>query len=232
MHEIRKGELLLTDLYAVIIDDIAIVADLHIGYEGVLRREGAMIPKYQKEILKKRLNNIIEKYEPSLLIINGDFKHEFGKNLWQEWYEVTEILDFLTKKTKVLLIRGNHDNFLKTIAKKFDVPLLDEFEYNKIKIAHGHKEVEGEKVIIGHEHPSLHLRDKVGAFVKLPCFLYSEKLIVLPALSPLATGTDVSSPEQYLSPLLKKIADDEMEVYAISDELLYFSSLEKLKKVL
>ena len=100
MHEIRKGELLLTDLYAVIIDDIAIVADLHIGYEGVLRREGTMIPKYQKEILKKRLDNIIEKYQPSLLIINGDFKHEFGKNLWQEWNEVTEILDFLTKKQR------------------------------------------------------------------------------------------------------------------------------------
>lgn len=233
MHEVKIGDIKITSDYAVIIKDIAIVADLHIGYEGVLRREGAMIPSYQKEILKRRLGKIIEKYKPRLLIVNGDFKHEFGKNLRQEWNEAGEILNFLAEKTKVILIRGNHDNFLKTIASKHNVPVVEEFEINGIKVVHGHKEAKGNKIIMAHEHPSLHLRDKVGALVKLPCFMVSKKIIVMPALSPIATGIDVSSAtsDEYLSPILQNENVDEFEIYAISDELLYFSKIENLRKI-
>ncbi len=236
MHEIDINGIKITKDFAVFIPNkkIAIVADLHIGYEGVLRREGAMIPSYQKEILIERLERIISRYKPKLLIVNGDFKHEFGKNLRQEWNEAGEILNFLSKKTKVLLIRGNHDNFLKTIASKYNVPVLEEFEINGIKIVHGHKEAKGKRIIMGHEHPSLHLRDKVGALVKLPCFMVSKKIIVIPALSPLATGTDISSAtnEDYLSPILQKENIDEFEIYALADEILYFSKVGNLKKVI
>lgn len=234
MHEVNINGVKITSKYAVLVSNVAIVADLHIGYEGVLQREGAMIPKYQKEILKKRLNDIIETYEPKTIIINGDFKHEFGKNLRQEWNEATEILQFLNEMVEVLLIRGNHDNFLRTIAGKLGIPIYNEYEIKGIKIVHGHKETEAKRIIMAHEHPSLHLRDKVGAIVKLPCFLASKKIIVIPALSPLATGIDVSSaePADYLSPILQRENVDEYEVYAISDELLYFSKIGKLKKVI
>lgn len=234
MYEVNIYGIKITSYYAALIGKAAIVADLHIGYEGVLQREGAMIPKYQKEILKKRLKDIIERYNPKLLIINGDFKHEFGKNLRQEWREATEILQFLNEMVEVLLIRGNHDNFLLTIASRLKIPVLNEYEINGIKIVHGHKEIEAKRILMAHEHPSLHLRDKIGALVKLPCFLVSKKLVVLPALSPLATGTDVSSAsnEDYLSPILQKENVDDFEVYAISDELLYFSKIGKLKRVI
>lgn len=234
MDEIDIDGIKITRHYAALIDDVAIVADLHIGYEGVLQREGAMIPKYQKEILKERLNKIVEEYEPSLLIINGDFKHEFGKNLRQEWRETIEILEFLISKTKVILIRGNHDNFLRTIANKLNVRMMEHFEINEIKIFHGHKEMKGKKILMAHEHPSLHLRDKVGALVKLPCFITNGDITVLPALSPLAMGTDVSSASnnEYLSPILRNANIDDFDIYAISDELLYFSKIGKIKKVI
>ncbi|MEM2508981.1 MAG: metallophosphoesterase, partial [Candidatus Thermoplasmatota archaeon] len=106
-------------------------------------------------------------------------------------------------------------------------------DYGEIKFVHGHKEARGEKIVIGHEHPSLCLRDKVGVLAKLPCFLVSKEIIVLPAMSPLAGGTDVSSAinEEYLSPILKNYDVDRMEVYAISDELMHFSSIGKIKKI-
>jgi len=83
MHEIEKDGIIISDLYAAFLPEhqIAIVSDLHIGYEGVLQREGVMIPKYQKKILMERIEKIIERFKPRLLIINGDFKHEFGKNV-------------------------------------------------------------------------------------------------------------------------------------------------------
>ncbi|HEC77064.1 MAG TPA: metallophosphoesterase [Thermoplasmatales archaeon] len=237
MHEIDIDGIKINSFHSVYIpkNKIAVVADLHIGYEGMLQREGVMIPKYQKKILKERLKKIIDFYEPSKLIINGDLKHEFGKNLRQEWREVTEILNFIKEKTDVLLIRGNHDNYLKTIASKMGIDFVEEFEMENIKISHGHKNVdfEGKKLIMAHEHPSLVIRDKVGAFIKLPCFMVSEKIVVMPALSPLASGTDISSDVSCLSPILKKENLDDFRIYAINEnELLYFSNIRKLKKVI
>jgi len=235
MHEVEIDGIVISSLYAVYLPEheIAIISDLHIGYEGVLQREGVMMPKYQKEILKKRIKRIIDRYEPSLLVINGDFKHEFGKNLRQEWNEVMELLEFIKNQTNVVLVRGNHDNFLKTIASKAGVRVVESFDVGDIKIFHGHKDMGGKRRIIGHEHPSISLRDKVGAVVKLPCFLVGETIVVMPAISPLATGTDVTNAtkDEYLSPVLQKEDVDSFEIYAIADELLYFSTVGKLKKV-
>ncbi len=235
MREIKINGIKLSALFTayIIKERVAVVADLHIGYEGVMQREGVMIPKYQKDVLLERLGRIIETYKPEKMIIDGDFKHEFGKNLRQEWRETSEILQYLAGKTDIILIRGNHDNFLRTIASKFNVPVVNEYEAGNIKIVHGHKETRWNGMLImAHEHPSIMLRDSVGAVVKLPCFIVGEKLIVLPALSPLATGTDVLS-DDYLSPILKEKDTDDFEVYAIShDELLHFSKIGNLKKIM
>jgi len=236
MQEYEIDGILISSTYSAYILEygIAVVSDLHIGYEGVLQREGVSMPKYQKKILIDRIEKILEKFEPEMLIINGDFKHEFGKNLKQEWKETIEILEFIKERTNVLLIRGNHDNFLKTIASKVGVKMVDEYNIGKIKIFHGDKDRGGEKKIIGHEHPSISLRDSVGAIIKLPCFLVGKDIIVLPALSPLASGTDVASAdrEDYLSPVLRNTNIGEMEIYAIYDELLHFSTIGKIKKIM
>ena len=237
MYEIDVDGIKINSLYSVYIPSrkISVIADLHIGYEGILQREGVMIPKYQKEILKERIEKIINFYKPEKLIINGDLKHEFGKNLRQEWREVTEILSFIRKRTDVLLIRGNHDNYLKTIASKMEIGFFEEIELGNIKIFHGHKNIdfEGRKLIMAHEHPSLLIKDKVGAVVKLPCFMVSKEIVVMPALSPLASGTDISSDESFLSPILKGEKIDDFEIYAINDdEILYFSKIKDLKRVI
>jgi metallophosphoesterase superfamily enzyme len=87
-----------------------------------------------------------------------------------------------------------------------------------MRITHGHKEVEWDgTLIIGHEHPSLQLRDEIGASIKRPCFLISDGVIVLPAFSPLATGTNAAS-MHFISPPLKDL-DERTRVIAIDEEL-------------
>lgn len=215
-------------------ENAVIIADLHLGYEGVLRSQGVMMPNYQERIIKKRLQKIIEIYEPDNIIINGDFKHEFGKNLRQEWREVGEMIEFLLQKSEIILIKGNHDNFLKTIASKFNVPLKTQLQVRNIVIAHGHVEIKGEKRILAHEHPSIHIRDKIGASLHLPCYMVSSDIIVIPAFSPLATGTDVSSADsnEYLSPILQKEDVSAFHLWGISEiGLLDFFTIRELKKV-
>lgn len=195
-----------------------VIADLHLGYEGALHEEGVSIPRFQKGIMMDRIERIVEKYQPSKVVINGDFKHEFSKNLSQEWDDVNDVLNMLIDEVDVELVRGNHDNYLLTILAKKGLDLKDRTESQGMKITHGHKEVKwAGTLIIGHEHPSLQLRDEIGASIKRPCFLISERVIVLPAFSPLATGTNAAS-MRFISPPLKAL-DDHTRVIAIDEKL-------------
>jgi putative SbcD/Mre11-related phosphoesterase len=195
-----------------------VIADLHLGYEGALHEEGVSIPRFQKGIMMDRIERIIERCNPRKVIINGDFKHAFSKNLSQEWDDVNDVLNMLVDEVDVELVRGNHDNYLLTILAKKGLDLKDRTESQGIRITHGHKEVEWDgTLIIGHEHPSLQLRDEIGASIKRPCFLISERVIVLPAFSPLATGTNSAS-MHFVSPMSKDL-DDQARVIAIDEKL-------------
>lgn len=75
------------------------------------------------------------------------------------------------------------------------------------RIVHGHAGSPTDKnTIMGHIHPSVRLKDDVGASLKSPCFLFEADriLLVLPALSIISPGTDVVSQisADGISPLL------------------------------
>lgn len=223
----------ITKDYALYLEEerTAVIADLHLGYEGVLHEQGVSIPRFQKKIMLDHLRNILDSLNPKTILVNGDFKHEFSRNLREEWNEVSEVLDFLEKRAEVLLTRGNHDNFLKTILSKRGLDLPTKLKLGGMTFVHGHEDftIEG-KCVIGHEHPSLKLKDEIGATINLPCFLVSSKIIVLPAFSPLAYGSDVSS-YPYLSPVLNKMSLEDAKVYALDDKigLLDFKRLRDLE---
>ncbi len=227
------------DEYCLFLKDTesVVIADLHLGYEGVMQSEGVFFPRYQKKVILNRLERILDDLNPQKIIVNGDFKHEFSRNLSQEWKEIKEVLDFLRQRTEVVMIRGNHDNYLMTILSKYDIELQGFYEEENIILSHGHNEIikeDNQILIMGHEHPSIRLRDVIGAGVRLPCFLFDEdnNILVLPAFSPLATGSDVvSTPkEEFISPILKGQGCENFKVYAISDsELIDFKSVGELR---
>jgi putative SbcD/Mre11-related phosphoesterase len=219
--------------HALFVEDqsLLVVADLHLGYEGALLEQGVSIPRFQKNVMLERLKRLLERYSPDRILINGDFKHEFSKNLTQEWEEVTEVLDFAVSQAEVKLLRGNHDNFLKTILAKKGLDLSSTSNADRLTFAHGHEDISWEdKLVIGHEHPSLGLRDRIGATAKLPCFLVTPSVIVLPAFSPLALGTDVTT-LRFISPPLRSVPMEKGRVYAVEEKtgLLDFGMLEEIR---
>ena len=115
-------------LYA---DNVLIVADTHIGYEEALNKQGILIPRFQfKEIIKRleKIFSILKKNNKKIdsIIINGDIKHEFGTISEQEWRHTLQLLDFLARHCKeIILIKGNHHTILGPIAKKRDVKVID-----------------------------------------------------------------------------------------------------------
>jgi len=206
-----------------------VISDLHLGFEGAAQEHGVALPRFQKRVMVERLQRLLGRYAPESLVIAGDFKHEFSRNLEDEWREIREVLTLLTAKTRPVLVRGNHDNFLATIAAKFSLDLPLKHQAGEFTIAHGHEPVAVKgTLIMGHEHPAAKLRE-FATVVTAPAFLVAEDVIILPAFSPLALGVDVNEYPK-LSPMLEGRDFSEARVVALDDRegLLDFGPARRL----
>ncbi|MGM0405953.1 MAG: metallophosphoesterase [Thermoplasmatota archaeon] len=215
--------------------NVIILADLHLGLEASMKDEGFSLPRFQKDEILDRLSTIFDKYDPQTVIVNGDFKHEFGRNRKEELIEVVEVIDFIRDHSELIIIRGNHDNFLKTITEKRGIVFYEDFMVlDDITISHGHKSItEHQFLIIGHEHPSIKIRDDMGAFIKISCFLYhrSKNILILPAFSPLSEGRDMISARSFISDILKGLNIEEFYTYAVTDSgLMDFQTVKNIRK--
>jgi len=204
-----------------LIEDVGVlaIADLHLGYEEVLREEGLFVSSQYPKI-KEMILEMVSDHSPEILVVNGDFKHEFGEASLQEWVEVRDLIESLLKEeVKLVFVRGNHDNFIVTLMKKYGLPLELEVKIGNCLFLHGHRlpSQTAEKIIIGHEHPSILLRDEFGTKFKYKAFLIGKyagkELVVLPSMHPLATGTVINREKSYMSPLLKLTGIEEFTPY-------------------
>ncbi len=203
-----------------------IIADLHIGYEEALNKQGILVPRFQFDDLYKRVERLLKKSSPDIVVLNGDIKHEFGTISKQEWRDTLKILDLLLKYAKkVVLVRGNHDNIIGPIAEKRGIEISTRYSFEDILVVHGHEGIgladlpKGINIIvIGHEHPAVSLRDALRSET-YKCFLVgrykSKELIVLPSFNLVTEGTDILR-EQVLSPFLKNGMND-FEVFVVED---------------
>jgi len=232
--EVAKGVELTRDLALLLRDERAvIVSDLHLGFEGALAEQGVSIPRFQRRVLLERLGALLDRTKAEKLVVAGDFKHEFSRNLVDEWVEVKQVLRFVRERAEPILVRGNHDNYLATILGDLRLPLHDRVDLGGMTIVHGHEDVSTlHPIVMGHEHPAVKLRDELGAVVSVPAFLVADGLIVLPALSPLALGVDVAS-VPYLSPILNRTPIEDARVIGVDETegLLDFGRVRDLRKV-
>jgi putative SbcD/Mre11-related phosphoesterase len=225
--------------------DLVVISDLQLGEELYLAEEkGIFVPQVQLKEIKKELNDIFKKVEAKRILINGDLKHEFGEASRQEWREVIDFVEFLRKKVnEIIVVRGNHDNYLLNIASKINLQVFDPFYLEKgYLFAHGHKKISYPRnfhtLIIGHEEPAIILKEGFDR-IKLPALLYGKmkngkRIICLPAFSSFSSGTEVNvvDKEDLLSPILKEDVEiDNLEVIGIDKEVgaLKFGKIKDIK---
>ena len=225
--------------------DALVIADLHLGFEMIkTEQEGVAIPKVQVKQLLEMMQKILRMQKASTIIINGDVKHEFSEGSHHEYKEVSDFLEFFSRNfKKVFLIKGNHDNFLIRATRRFEnVELRDDFKIGEFYFAHGHKpldlkRISAKNVIIAHEHPALALYDELRIKEKVKCLLHGKIagkfVIILPAVSIFAPGTDVNTVarKEFLTPLLQKYGVDDLEAVGIveGEECLEFPKISKLR---
>ncbi len=216
---------------------VLVVCDLHIGFEEALNKQGLLIPRFQLREIIQKLEKIIQKTKPKIIVINGDVKHEFGTISEQEWRETLKVIDFLAQRSeKVVLIKGNHDTILGPIAGKRQVEVVDSFAVGDACVMHGHRVPGGDcfrkakLVVIGHEHPAVSIYSYPRSEL-FKCYLkgkFGKKvIIVMPSFNLVTEGTDVLK-EALLSPLLQGKLD-EFEVFVVEDKVYPFGKLKNLR---
>ncbi len=228
-----------------------VFADAHLGFEEEMASHGLFLPRIQKKKLLEVLEGVFGLVDVEQVIVAGDIKHQFGQLGRVERRELYEVFDYLSKRVvKVIVVRGNHDNYLPLVLRKYEnIELVEDYVgLNDILVLHGHKDTLPKDIgryrliVMGHEHPSLGLRDKLGYLIKYPCFLYGKLkdtttgVLVLPAVGAYQTGTSVSlEPSAYLSPIMRNrvlLEESKPIVYDSELGLLEFPKLGTLFEVL
>jgi metallophosphoesterase superfamily enzyme len=130
------------------------------------------------------------------------------------------------QRARLRLVGGNHDRDLAATLATAGIALevADSVEIGPHILLHGDQADEGVaeahlaqrkklggRVILGHEHPAITLSDGVATHAKCPCFLAGKGILVLPAFSRWAAGSELgrypfSSPYPRLRPIDTAIA--------------------------
>lgn len=180
-------------------DQVLAVADLHLGYAWAQRRRGLLLPVEGVDDTAVRLQDLVNDYQPRQLVILGDIVHQVSQIPMLESL-LSDLCRRLARDCDLVFCRGNHDRKLEALisAQSLPVRLVDEWQTGNWRWLHGdhpeavstlHLESTPSTVVMGHEHPCLRLEDGVASSMKVPCFLVSEQLMILPAFSSWAAGS-------------------------------------------
>ncbi|MGD0729200.1 MAG: metallophosphoesterase [Candidatus Micrarchaeaceae archaeon] len=225
--------------------DAFVVSDLHLGYETKLAKNGVFIPKVNVRKIISDFEKGLRFKKPGKIIVVGDIKNDFSTVDVDEFNELHEIVKFCNeKKIELILIKGNHDNFIERYRGPFKIKIYNnEAKIGDYFFAHGDKlpKFPKEKIkflITGHEHPSIGILNSIGRVERLRCFLSGKyeniNLLVLPAISYFASGSEINfAPKgNLISPILRSTSMDTMHAIAIGyGSTLDFGTIADLRKI-
>jgi DNA ligase-associated metallophosphoesterase len=184
---------------------VLIIADLHLGYAWAQRSAGNLVPLSQRVDGLDRLNELIDAYSPARTVLLGDIVHD-AVDVEPLTAELRRLRDEFGPRTEIVLVAGNHDRRLKKLldSKAIDLQLVREIQIGPHRLVHGDGAALGQAkaelatassrggfVFCGHEHPAITLSDRVASYAKCPCFVEGDGLLMLPAFSEWAGGSNL-----------------------------------------
>ncbi len=186
--------------------DILLAADLHLGKAAAFRNSSIPVPLGETSATLEKLSGIVNRLGPQRLVLLGDLWHSSAgmteKTLsdFQTWRALHTQLD-------ITLVLGNHDRRISGYhLETADIPCLPSLSIPPFLLCH--EPCEREKfAICGHIHPAVRLRRRALGSMVVPCFWFTERFAVLPALGSF-TGVSVIRPKPedrvFLAPRLHK----------------------------
>jgi len=246
--KLQKGLSIVSPWPAVYIEneDTLVVADLHLGLEYDLQSKGVYLPSSTFPTILENIITPVTDLSCKKIVLLGDIKHEFGRPNEAEWWGVRRLIKKLSEmKCEPSIVRGNHDNYIVYLSKELGLASYDRsLTVDDYLLVHGHlalnqEEANAHHIIMGHEHPSIQIRDSLGVKHRYKAFLHGpigDKIFtILPSVSPLTLGSDVNimPSSEMLSPLLRGENLDKITPYAldIGSAIQNFPNLGELRGI-
>lgn len=185
------GERLILDAAGVLYwprMEVLVASDLHFEKSTYLAQHGAFVAPYDTLDTLERLEATLAHYKPRRLLLLGDSFHDSGA-----WARLDDPLRarvhaLCTQVGQCHWIEGNHDRSMAAQGFGFEATLtLDGMLFSH------EKEPTSLPQVIGHFHPktgvTLGKRTARG-----PCFVVTERLLVMPAFGSYTGGLDIRHP--------------------------------------
>jgi uncharacterized protein len=170
---------------------VLVVADLHLGKSATFRARGLPVPEGDTARDLGRLLELVKKTGASRLVIAGDLFHApAGITPELNWSLQTFIADLQIPLTLVL---GNHDAKIRNLPS--GLVAQTHFDLENFRVIHDPAEASPDHFnIAGHWHPVVKIRDGKRTSLRLPCFLWRNRTLVLPSFGSF-TGGAIITPE-------------------------------------
>ncbi len=176
---------------------LAVIADVHLGYDWARGRAGEVIPAHTLRETLERLESLSQRMPLRRLIVAGDLVESHAP-CPRTAADVRALDAWLAARgCDWSLLQGNHDPPRRPARPRSEIVA-------GWTIAHGDDLPKADRLMIGHYHPALR---EAGA--SAPAFVVGPSLLILPAWSGNAAGLDVRSlmlPPPLRSPDLRCLA--------------------------
>lgn len=189
-------------------EKVLVIGDIHMGAGG--RIGGIDIAaKMFKEMISE-LDRVFTKMgEVDKVVLLGDLKHDFSTLTEDERFGLVNLFDYFEEKCKeMVVVKGNHDNYLLNITAGRKIKVMDYFVWKSFAFLHGDRdfiEIYDKKIacwVMGHLHPAVSLQEGIKV-ERYKCFLVGNfkgrKIIILPSFIEIGEGIDVLQGESNLA---------------------------------
>ena len=181
---------------------IIIISDVHFGKVSHFRKHGIAIPQNAVSENFRKINDVLDYFQPEKIIFLGDLFHS-SKNaewdLFEEWIS--------NHNQETYLVEGNHDIIDQKHYYEIGILIVDVLQIDQFFFTHHPTERDGLFNFSGHIHPGIILRGLGMQSLKLRCFFHKPNQMILPAFGEF-TGKFILKPEE--EHLVYAIAGDEV----------------------
>jgi DNA ligase-associated metallophosphoesterase len=157
------------------------VADVHVGKGTAFRAAGIPVPGGTTAGDLELLDACLDRVRARRLIVLGDFLHAKPTRgqridaLITAWRKRRPDLDILN-------VRGNHDRTAGDPPSAWGIACVTEpVEEPPFAFRHHPEPSGGRYTVAGHVHPAVHLSGAGRQRERLPCFLFGDRIGILPA---------------------------------------------------
>ena len=184
-----------------------VIADVHFGKAATFRARGIPVPRGTTHDNLRRIDMLIDRFDPLAVIVLGDFFHAREAHA-PDTLEALHAWRERRTALELVLVEGNHDRAAGALPGGLRIDCVPEpWRVGGYAFCHLPQFVDGADVLAGHLHPAIRVSGRVDDGVRLPCYWLRAGLAILPAFGDFTGGARI---EREAGDRVIALADDRL----------------------